>query len=87
MRKSKSKAEIEKLRKTVAIYDAMMQEILEAAKAGSLNGKRCAWPLNPLSGKEAKPLASLSFTVGKGWEFLHGHVHDTPLRRVPGILG
>lgn len=60
MRKVKSKAEIQKLRKCAEITDAVLQEILEATKPGFTIREAYRMPLKALFGLEASLRTSLS---------------------------
>ncbi|UPJ94910.1 Xaa-Pro peptidase family protein [Bradyrhizobium sp. 172] len=80
MRKLKSKAELEKLRKGAAINDAVMQEIVTAAESGLTEREALRMVVEATlryGGDGTSPVV----TVGKGWDFLHGHVHDTALQK------
>lgn len=80
-RKLKSKAEIEKLRKCNAIVDATMQEIVEAAKPGFTEREAAHMTVEAFARHGGDPATPGSvITAGKGWDFLHGHVHNTPLQ-------
>ena len=80
----KSPAEIARSRRAAAIADETVRRIVTAARPG-------------MTEREATTLAAASFlelggepgqpgpiTSGKGWDFLHGHMHDTPLK--PGAI-
>lgn len=79
LRKAKSASEIAKIRKACEIGDKTTLAIIRAAKPG-------------ISEREAVRMAVESFvrfggdpghhgviTAGRGWDFLHGHIHDDPL--------
>ncbi|MER9965146.1 Xaa-Pro peptidase family protein [Mesorhizobium sp. M0045] len=80
-RKLKSKAEIEKLRKASAINDATMQEIVESAKPGftEREGARMAVEAYVRHGGDLGPYGVI--TAARGWDFLHGDLHDAPLQQ------
>ncbi|ESZ04478.1 hypothetical protein X735_32675 [Mesorhizobium sp. L2C085B000] len=80
-RKVKSPSEIEKLRKASAINDTAMREIVEATKLGFTEreaARLAADAFVRLGGDPGGPYGVI--TAGKGWDFLHGHLHDTPLQ-------
>ncbi|KKA07176.1 hypothetical protein VP03_31765 [Sinorhizobium meliloti] len=81
LRKLKSKAEIEKLAKASAINDATMREILEAAKPGitAREGARIALEACVRHGGDPGHFGVV--TAARGWDFLHGHLHDSQLRQ------
>lgn len=80
-RKVKSPSEIEKLRKASAINDTAMREIVEATKPGFTEreaARLAADAFVRLGGDPGGPYGVI--TAGNGWDFLHGHLHDTPLQ-------
>ncbi|WP_192360310.1 M24 family metallopeptidase [Mesorhizobium mediterraneum] len=80
--KLKSKPEIEKLRKASAINDATMQEIVEAVKPGFTEREAVSMTVEAFVRRGGDPAAPYGvITVAKGWDFLHGHLHDTPLQQ------
>lgn len=81
LRKVKSRHEIEKLRKASAICDATMQAILRAAKPGftEREAARMAAEGHVRHGGDLGHPGVM--TVAKEWDFLHGHVHDSPLQQ------
>jgi Xaa-Pro aminopeptidase len=80
MRKIKSQAEIDKLRKACAINDAAMQEIIDAAAPG-ITGRECArMAAESFVRLGGDPGPGGVITSGRGWDFLHGHMSDTPLQ-------
>ncbi len=81
MRKLKSKAEIEKLRKAAVVCDATMRELVKAVKPG-LTEREAYRTAIAASLRHAGETAYQSVvTVGKGWGSLHASVHDTPLQQ------
>ncbi|MER9477755.1 Xaa-Pro peptidase family protein, partial [Mesorhizobium sp. M0520] len=82
LRKLKSKAEIEKLRKASAINDATMQEIVEAVKPGFTAREGAHMAVEALVRHGADPGRPYgTIAAATGWDFLHGHLHDTPLQQ------
>lgn len=79
MRKLKSKPEIETLRKGAAINDAVMQEIVTEAEPG-LTEREALRMVVEATLRHGADGASPVVTVGKGWDCLHGHVHDNALQ-------
>ncbi|MBW5434059.1 aminopeptidase P family protein [Bradyrhizobium canariense] len=81
MRKLKSKAELENLRSAAAVTDATMQEIVKAVKPGFTEREAARIALDGYlrHGGDPGPLGVI--TVGRGWNFLHGNLHDTPLQQ------
>lgn len=85
LRKLKSKAEIEKLRKAGAINDATMQEIVEAVKPEFTGREAARMALEGYirHGGDPGPLGVIT-TAGRGSDdfgFLHGHDLNTPLQQ------
>ena len=80
MRKVKSPAEIEKIRRACAINDATMREVIEAAKPGITERDAARLAVEAFVRLGGDPGNCGIITAGKGWDFLHGHIHDTPLR-------
>ncbi|MES0160292.1 MULTISPECIES: Xaa-Pro peptidase family protein [unclassified Mesorhizobium] len=81
LRKLKSKAEIDKLRKASDINDATMREIVEAAKPGFTEREAARMAAEGHVRHGGDPVHPGIMTAAKGWDFLHGHVHDTPLQQ------
>lgn len=79
MRKVKSPAELEKIRKACAINDATMQEIVDAAKPGITEREGARMAVEAYVRHGGDPGHYGIITAGRGWDFLHGHLHDTPL--------
>lgn len=80
MRKLKSKAEIERLRKMAAINDVTMQEIVKAVKPGYTDRDALCLAVESLGRHGADPGSLALITAGKGWGFLHGNIHENPLQ-------
>lgn len=82
LRKLKSKAEIEKLRKASAINDATMRDIVSAAKPGITEREAVRIALEAYVRHGGDPEWSGVITDGRGGlGFLHGHLHDTSLQQ------
>jgi Xaa-Pro aminopeptidase len=79
MRKVKSPAEIEKIRKACAIGDRAMAEIIGVAKPGITEREAASMAVEAYVRLGGDPGNLGVVTAGKGWDFLHGHVHDVPL--------
>ncbi len=80
MRKIKSPPELEKLRRACAINDATMQEIIHAAKPGITEREAARMAVEAYVRLGGDPGHYGIITAGRGWDFLHGHLHDTPLQ-------
>jgi Xaa-Pro aminopeptidase len=78
-RKQKSAAEIAKLAKASEVADLAIQLIAESAAIGMTerDAARMAAEAYLRFGADGGFLGVI--TAGKDWDFLHGHLHDTPL--------
>lgn len=79
-RKIKSKAEIERLRRASKINDETMQEIIDAAKPGITEREAACLAVEGAVRRGSTSGDLGVITAGRGWDFLHGHIHDTPLQ-------
>lgn len=80
LRKIKSPAELDNLRKACAINDATMQEIIDAARPGITEREAARMAVEAYVRMGGDPGHYGIITSGRGWDFLHGHLHDTPLK-------
>ncbi|RWB69694.1 Xaa-Pro peptidase family protein [Mesorhizobium sp.] len=80
MRMIKSSAELEKLRKASAVNDATMEEIINAARPGITEREAARMAVEAYVRHGGDPGHHGVITAGRGWDFLHGHLHDVPLR-------
>lgn len=78
-RKQKSVAEIAKLKKASEVADVAIQLIVDSATIGMTerDAARMAAEAYLRFGADGGFLGVI--TSGKDWDFLHGHLHDTPL--------
>ncbi|TIO74083.1 Xaa-Pro peptidase family protein [Mesorhizobium sp.] len=82
LRKLKSKAELEKLRKSSAVADATMRDVLDAARPGITERDAVRIAVEAYVRHGGDPEWSGVVTAGGGGlGFLHGHLHDKPLRQ------
>ena len=81
LRLRKSPAEITLTRRAAAIADTVMGEIATRARAGSTEREWSAYAARRFIELGGMPGHVGPITVGRGWGFLHGHLHDTPLRK------
>ena len=81
LRLRKSPAEITLARRAAAIADTVMGEIAGHAHAGSTEREWSAYAARRFIELGGTPGHVGPITVGRGWGFLHGHLHDTPLRK------
>ena len=81
LRLRKSPAEITLTRRAAAIADTAMAEIAAHAHAGSTEREWSAYAARRFIELGGTPGHVGPITVGRGWGFLHGHLHDTPLRK------
>lgn len=80
LRKVKSKAEIEKLGLACAINDATMLDIVNAAGPGFTEREAAHLAVEAIVRHGGDPGYPGVITAAKGgWDFLHGHLHDTAL--------
>lgn len=75
----KSPTEISYLRYAAGIADTVMAEIAARAHAGSTERHWSAYAAKRFIELGGTPGHVGPITVGKGWGFLHGRLHDTPL--------
>lgn len=80
MRKQKSAAEIENLRAASKIADTATQTIIAAAGVGFSERRAASMAAEIFVRLGGDPGLLGIVTAGKEWDFLHGHLHDTPLR-------
>ncbi len=79
LRLRKSTAEIALVRRAASIADTVMAEIAARARAGSTEREWSAFAARRFIELGGTPGHVGPITVGRGWGFLHGHLHDTPL--------
>ena len=79
LRLRKSPAEISLTRRACAIADTTVAEIAERAHAGSTEREWSAYAARRFVELGGMPGHVGPITSGKGWGFLHGHLHDKPL--------
>lgn len=81
LRLIKSSAEIAHIEKAAAIADQTLREIAERARPGMSNRDLAAYAARRFIELGALPGHVGPITSGKGWGFLHGHLHDTPMQK------
>jgi Xaa-Pro aminopeptidase len=79
LRKIKSPAEIEKLRAACKIADLTTEAIIAAASPGFTERRAASMAIESFVRLGGDPGLLGIITAGKGWDFLHGHLHDRPL--------
>jgi Xaa-Pro aminopeptidase len=79
LRKRKSAAEIAKLRTACAIADKAVQTVITAAKPGFTERQAAAMAAETFVRLGGDPGLLGIVTAGRDWDFLHGHLHNTPL--------
>ena len=80
MRKIKSPAEIDLIKRACEIADQSIEEIVAAAKPGMTEreaGRMTVEAYVRLGGDPGDPGV---ITASNDWDFLHGHLHDRPLK-------
>jgi Xaa-Pro aminopeptidase len=75
----KSPAEIAHIARAAAIADQTLAEITELARPGLSGRDITAFAARRYIELGGSPGHVGPITYGKGWGFLHGHLHDTPL--------
>lgn len=81
LRLRKSAAEIALTRRAAGIADAVMGEIAAQVHEGTTERQWSAYAARRFIELGGTPGHVGPITVGRGWGFLHGHLHDTPLAR------
>jgi Xaa-Pro dipeptidase len=76
----KSAAEIRHLERAAEIADQTVLELTQMARPGISGRDLCAHAAGRYIQLGASPGHVGPITYGKGWGFLHGHLHDTPLQ-------
>ncbi len=84
LRLSKSPAEIALLRRAAAVADAAMQAAAAACVAGASQRDAAKAAAAAFIELGADPSHPGPISAGRGWDFLHGHLEDTPL--TPGDI-
>jgi Xaa-Pro aminopeptidase len=79
LRRTKSTAELDKLRKASQIADQATQSIIAVAKPGITEREAARMAAETFIRLGADPGLLGIITAGKDWDFLHGHLHDRPL--------
>lgn len=79
LRRIKSPAEIEKLRRASAIADEAIATVVKAARPGITERQAAAMAVETFVRRGGDPGLMGIITAGKEWDFLHGHLHDRPL--------
>lgn len=80
MRKLKSAAEIANLRAASKIADTATQTVIAAAGVGFTERRAASMAAEIFIRLGGDPGLLGIVTAGRGWDFLHGHLHDTPLQ-------
>lgn len=81
LRLRKSPAEIALTRRAAGIADTVMGEIVAQAREGTTERQWSAYAARRFIELGGTPGHVGPITFGRGWGFLHGHLHDTPLAR------
>ncbi len=79
LRLVKSPAEIALLRRASGIADAAMRRVIAASGPGRTERDAAAIASAAFMELGADPAHVGPITAGRGWDFLHGHLHDTAL--------
>ncbi len=79
LRLSKSPAEIALLRRAAAVADAAMQSAAAACVEGASQRDAAKAAAAAFIELGADPSHPGPISAGRGWDFLHGHLEDTPL--------
>jgi Xaa-Pro aminopeptidase len=79
MRKRKSPVEVQWIRRAAEIADVSLQAILDIARPGITEREAAAVAMESFIRNGGDPGFLGIITAGKGWGFLHGHLHNTPL--------
>lgn len=80
LRLVKSPLEIRHIEQASAIADQTMREMAERARPGMSGRDLAAYAAGRYIELGALPGHVGPITYGKGWGFLHGHLHDTPMQ-------
>lgn len=80
LRLIKSDAEIKHIEQACVIADTTMREITERVRPGMSGRDMAAFAARRYIELGALPGHVGPITYGKGWGFLHGHLHDTPMQ-------
>ncbi len=80
LRLIKSEAEIRHIEQACVIADTTMREITERVRPGMSGRDMAAFAARRYIELGASPGHVGPITYGKGWGFLHGHLHDTPMQ-------
>ncbi|AOB31402.1 hypothetical protein AKI39_12960 [Bordetella sp. H567] len=80
LRLIKSPLEIRHIEQASAIADQTMREMAERARPGMSGRDLAAYAAGRYIELGALPGHVGPITYGKGWGFLHGHLHDTPMQ-------
>ena len=79
LRLIKSPAEIALLRRASAVCDAAMLRAADACRPGANLRAAARAAMDAFMEGGADPSAPGPISAGRGWDFLHGHLTDTPL--------
>jgi Xaa-Pro dipeptidase len=80
LRLIKSPAEIDLLRQCAAIADEALRRAAAVCRPGVSQRKAAHIAMDAFMELGADPGPPGPITAGRGWDFLHGHLEDTPLR-------
>jgi Xaa-Pro aminopeptidase len=80
LRLIKSPAEIALLRRCAAVADAALHRAAAICRPGTNQREAARVAVNAFVELGADPGPPGPITAGRGWDFLHGHLEDTPLR-------
>lgn len=81
LRLTKSPAEIALLRRAAAIADEALRRAAAACVLGATQRTAARVAMDTFVELGADPSPPGPITVGRGWDFLHGHLGDAPLAR------
>jgi Xaa-Pro aminopeptidase len=81
LRLIKSAAETQRITRACHIADATVREIIDMVKPGMSGREISAFAAKRFIEQGADPGHVGPITIGRGWDFLHGHLTDEPLTK------
>lgn len=81
LRLIKSEAEVQHIARACQIADATMREIIDFVRPGMSARDVSAFAAKRFIEQGADPGHVGPITIGRGWDFLHGHLTDQPLSK------